>query len=225
MPKFTKKPVTVEASQWWENGDHPLDGDDPSLEGKVVRYFRHPEVVGATPCRHCTVPMHNHGWIDTLEGGHIVCPGDWVITGVANEFYPCKPDIFAQTYAPERVIEHQHHGRDGHVTTEECYEEFWKPIVENPDGTLNVEQVKQELRDFHYIMDQAKKVNYHVSGGRMSYPHYDGEAVISLYDEEIERAYEQAREDFQRDAEEAEKQGAMESALFDDGSCDCGGPC
>jgi len=42
--------------------------------------------------------MHNHGWIDTLEGGHIVCPGDWIITGVKGENYPCKPDIFEATY-------------------------------------------------------------------------------------------------------------------------------
>lgn len=42
--------------------------------------------------------MHEHGWIDTLEGGHIVCPGDWIITGVNGERYPCKPDIFAKTY-------------------------------------------------------------------------------------------------------------------------------
>ena len=42
--------------------------------------------------------MHEHGWIDTLEGGHIVCPGDWIITGVKGENYPCKPDIFAATY-------------------------------------------------------------------------------------------------------------------------------
>ena len=39
-----------------------------------------------------------HGWIQTLEGGHIVTPGDWIITGVAGEQYPCKPDIFAATY-------------------------------------------------------------------------------------------------------------------------------
>jgi len=32
------------------------------------------------------------------EGGHIVTPGDWIITGVAGEHYPCKPDIFELTY-------------------------------------------------------------------------------------------------------------------------------
>jgi len=27
-------------------------------------------------------------------------PGDWIIKGVKGEFYPCKPDIFAETYDP-----------------------------------------------------------------------------------------------------------------------------
>ena len=38
--------------------------------------------------------------IDTLEGPHFVTPGDWIITGIQGERYPCKPDIFAATYDP-----------------------------------------------------------------------------------------------------------------------------
>jgi len=33
-----------------------------------------------------------------MEGGHIVCPEDWIIEGVKDEFYTCKPDVFAATY-------------------------------------------------------------------------------------------------------------------------------
>ncbi len=29
-----------------------------------------------------------------------VSDGDWIITGVQGEHYPCKPDIFAATYEP-----------------------------------------------------------------------------------------------------------------------------
>jgi len=36
--------------------------------------------------------------IPTLEGDHTAQPGDWIICGVAGEFYPCKPDIFEMTY-------------------------------------------------------------------------------------------------------------------------------
>lgn len=104
MAKFRKKPVVIEATIWCTNGDHPLDGDEThptegfKYEGKVVRYFRHPDVPGDSRCKHCQYRMHIHGWIDTLEGGHIVCPGDWIITGVKGENYPCKPDIFDATY-------------------------------------------------------------------------------------------------------------------------------
>ena len=107
MAKYRKKPIVIEASQWFKNGDHPLDnchwimGDSPDrflCEGEVVRYYRNPGMDGTALCSHCNCTFHDHGWIDTLEGGHIVCPGDWIITGVKGEHYPCKPDIFEQTY-------------------------------------------------------------------------------------------------------------------------------
>ena len=109
--KYRKKPVVIEATQWFKNGDHPEDdcgtfdvGSGPFTgEGKVVRYYRTPELDGKTRCKKCDNIMHLHGWIDTLEGGHIVCPADWIITGIQGEIYPCKPDIFEQTYEP--VIE------------------------------------------------------------------------------------------------------------------------
>jgi hypothetical protein len=48
--------------------------------------------------------------IGTLENtvagyGHEVTPGDWIITGVKGEKYPCKPDIFRITY--DEVTENQ----------------------------------------------------------------------------------------------------------------------
>lgn len=118
MAEYRKKPVVIEATQWFQNGDHPKDdcrqmgssetGESfPQVylsEGKVVRYFRHPETPGQLACQYCTQPMHKHGWIDTVQGGHVVCPRDWIITDgrVKDEqhghYYPCKPDIFEATY-------------------------------------------------------------------------------------------------------------------------------
>ncbi len=105
--KFRKKPIEIEATRWFENGDHPNDCTEMIMgsvgvpfqsEGKVVRYYRHPNDPGKRKCEHCGEIMHYHGWIDTLEGGHTVCPGDWIITGIKGEVYPCKPDIFEETY-------------------------------------------------------------------------------------------------------------------------------
>jgi len=110
MAKYRKKPVVIEATRWFENGNHPLDdthlvtpriGESFQSGGKIVRYYRTPELDGQDKCKMCSKIMHFHGWIDTLEGGHIVCPGDWIITGVEGEHYPCKPNIFNATY--ERV--------------------------------------------------------------------------------------------------------------------------
>jgi len=118
--RYTKKPITITASQWFKNGDHPDDyvGETTGLEngelrqftgeyrraqgweGSVVRYFRHPDVPGESLCEQCGKPHQVHGWVDTLEKGHRVCPGDWIITGVKGEYYPCKPDIFEMTYQP-----------------------------------------------------------------------------------------------------------------------------
>ncbi len=71
--KFRKKPVVIEATQWFKDGDHP-----------AVRIGR----------------MTGRRLIDTLEGEMQVTSGDWIITGVKGEHYPCKPDIFDMTYEP-----------------------------------------------------------------------------------------------------------------------------
>ncbi|MEV0917851.1 hypothetical protein AB0I93_26785 [Streptomyces sp. NPDC049967] len=99
MARYHKKPIEITAHQWFRNGDHPKDGG-ADREGAVVRYFRRPEPEYAGDTAHdiCGLIWHNHGWIDTLKGGHTVCPGDWIITGVQGEVYPCKPDIFDATY-------------------------------------------------------------------------------------------------------------------------------
>ena len=36
--------------------------------------------------------------IETLEGTMTANPGDFIITGVKGEQYPCKPDVFFATY-------------------------------------------------------------------------------------------------------------------------------
>jgi hypothetical protein len=84
--KFRKKPVVIEATQWFKHGDHPKVY--PATTGDAETWYA--DLVG--------VKTKDLGMIDTLEGEHYVTPGDWIITGVKGEHYPCKPDIFAMTY-------------------------------------------------------------------------------------------------------------------------------
>lgn len=87
MPKYRKKPVVIEARQFtggkgynalldWIN-EHAEDRTSFAITdcGKIVGLG-----------------------IETLEGTMRADVGDWIIEGVSGEFYPCKPDIFAQTY-------------------------------------------------------------------------------------------------------------------------------
>jgi hypothetical protein len=74
MARYVKKQLVVEAVQWFKHGDHPAVIADPADNAL--------------------------GCIDTLEGRLKVEPGDWIITGVAGESYPCKPDVFCQLYEP-----------------------------------------------------------------------------------------------------------------------------
>jgi len=90
--KFRKKPVVIEAEQWTPGMIEEIEGVEPVKHD----YLDH-------LCKHCSNYFRHHGWCGTLEGGHIVCPGDWIITGVQGEKYPCKPDIFEATY--EKVEE------------------------------------------------------------------------------------------------------------------------
>lgn len=83
--KFRKKPIVIEATQWFEG----TADRDATLSDKIVK----------------------HGYIDfervgfyvvTIHGDKApVVDGDWIITEPDGEhFYPCKPDIFANSYEP-----------------------------------------------------------------------------------------------------------------------------
>lgn len=98
--KFRKKPVTIEAMH--------LSGNTAKLHDVYLWVESH---VGSTkpacdfgwdealPDQGITIdPVTGFFEIWTLEGRMQAKPGDWIIRGVQGEFYPCKPDIFEQTY-------------------------------------------------------------------------------------------------------------------------------
>ncbi len=81
MGCYRKKPVTVEAVQWLP------DRPEPAPTWYVDAINSGTIVVGRPQLR-----------IRTLEGVMAADPGDWIICGIKGEIYPCKPDIFEQTY-------------------------------------------------------------------------------------------------------------------------------
>ncbi len=104
MERYRKKPVIIEAEQWFKvtydrEAGHGIEPEDMPIYHLSVGYYRTPTCDGQVECKYCGEIMHNHGWIDTLEGGHNVCPGDWIIKNVEGEIYPCKsvPDMASPT--------------------------------------------------------------------------------------------------------------------------------
>lgn len=95
MPKYRKKPVVVEAIQWTgSNLEEIRNFVGSDLIEEYVEFF---------DIKRTLNKMLVDIAIDTLEGTMRVDYGDYIIKGVQGEFYPCKPDIFEQTY--EEVIE------------------------------------------------------------------------------------------------------------------------
>lgn len=95
MPKqYRKKPVVVEVMHFSTNNEV----GSPTMDA-IVNWINQGKN-----------PTQRHAWhngtdifIETLEGQMTAQCYDYIIKGVQGEFYPCKPDIFEQTYELENA--------------------------------------------------------------------------------------------------------------------------
>ena len=89
--KYRKKPVVVEAVQF--------TGTINNLE-ELSNFIDNQDLIISYENPKCAVIK-----LQTLEGQMIALLGDYIIKGIQGDFYPCKPDIFEQTYEKEREQE------------------------------------------------------------------------------------------------------------------------
>lgn len=98
--KFRKKPVVIEAylyegfDEFWFKTDIATSWLVQAVADGIV-------YPGNNSSYYDEESVENNTYIKTLEGNHLVSPGDWIIQGVHGELYPCKDAIFQLTY--ERV--------------------------------------------------------------------------------------------------------------------------
>lgn len=84
MKQYRKKPVIIEAIQFIDDVDRILEIQEFSGGETIIVDYKN---------------KYNPTLkINTLEGVMTASVGDYIIKGVQGEFYPCKPDIFEQTY-------------------------------------------------------------------------------------------------------------------------------
>ena len=84
--KYRKKPVEIEAV---------LLTSDTVMDALG---FLCPDLTAVDHSVLDTIRKRKYSTIKTLEGEMRASFGDYIIKGVAGEFYPCKPEIFEQTY-------------------------------------------------------------------------------------------------------------------------------
>lgn len=83
--KYRKKPVIVEAVIWTGNNiDEVKELAKSAVENIIF--------------------VDNNLYIETLKGNMKVSIGDYIIKGIKEEFYPCKPDIFKETYETVSMV-------------------------------------------------------------------------------------------------------------------------
>ena len=82
MSLFHKKPVVIEARRFTGESSAINICNWAADGGEVISYYPDTKQLG----------------IATLEGDMTADLGDWIIRGIAGEFYPCRSDIFVATY-------------------------------------------------------------------------------------------------------------------------------
>lgn len=180
--KYRKKPVVVEAMQW--TGLNLEEVKD--FVGEALTYDIIDDAWKAGKGR-----PHVLMKIKTLEGDMEVSEKDYIIKGVNGEFYPCKPDIFQKTYAPEST-EDKPIGRliDADVLMEKMKKWYWdeekQKAAENDISPMDlftnlaIDTVTTQptVYDIDQVVNQMKNMSYERYGN----DGMGGERVINLDD-------------------------------------------
>jgi len=85
--KVFKKPIPLEAVQWFAIGDHP----------SIKPYERY-DCAGHVICQFCGKRMKKHGQLHIKNECHIACPGDWIITEPNGSHSVCRSSMFNEIY-------------------------------------------------------------------------------------------------------------------------------
>ena len=64
---------------------------------------------------------------------------------------------------------------------EQVYQDFWKEIICDKDGNIDIEKVKNELCDYYIMLQEVPKVYIEITDGLLSKPLYDAEIVLGVF--------------------------------------------
>ena len=75
---------------------------------------------------------------------------------------------------------------------EKVWEEFWKPLLTREGYGVSLELIKNELYDFHTVIQEVPKVYIEITNGAMSKANYRAEDVIARYQDVVDGMIEEA---------------------------------
>lgn len=112
MTQFRKKSVVIEARCFDLGESRQVDAPGTGSRGTALEQWCGGSIRGVV-----LPPEDRVLQIQTLEGEREARVGDWIIRSIKGEFYPCKADIFAESYDP---VGECHSGRDGECGWKDC---------------------------------------------------------------------------------------------------------
>lgn len=78
---------------------------------------------------------------------------------------------------------------------EETYASFWKQLIQRPDGSVDLTQVKKELCDYSFMIDNTTKAFSELSGGMISKPNTYWYEVVGENNRKLEKDLEMYKDD------------------------------
>jgi hypothetical protein len=74
---------------------------------------------------------------------------------------------------------------------QKVWDEFWADLLTQEDGSMDYDQLKKELSDYHMLLENMPSILMEATGGRVSKPNTDRSVVIGLIQEYQQRLFEE----------------------------------
>lgn len=140
-------------------------------------------------------------WLTPLEAESVVTDEERAAMeseDTINDDYDKEPDLYECEVLATQVLTESYTTPCNQSVcatpiAEDTFEAYWKDIIMNPDGTVNLNAVKNELADFKFIIEQLPEVYSAVTGGVLSKHMYKANVVIDMFYEKYGNIAEQAR--------------------------------
>jgi len=122
-----------------------------------------------TPCCNHRIAQHvNYFYIDVTGKGELKCSHCHTPYGPVKYF---NSDV-------------------SKIEADKRWDDFWRDICTNPDGSINLDQIKKELHDSHMLMHINTKLVSYLSSEVLSYPNYEPQVLIDMHKANVKRQQE-----------------------------------